>query len=173
MVKRAKRFGLSIAAAVWFAGAPTHAQDSLETAVKATYLYKFAPFVTWPQRPGPFVICVVGRDPFGPVLDQAVAGQSINGRPVVIARVDMVGRGSSCDIAYIGGSSMQSVQGALDAIHNTSMLTVTDEGRPRGIIDFTVQDGRVRFRIDQARAQANGLTISSKLLNLARIVHGE
>jgi len=60
---------------IWFAAAPTHAQDSLETAVKATYLYKFAPFVTWPQRPGPFVICVVGRDPFGPVLDQAVAGQ--------------------------------------------------------------------------------------------------
>jgi len=159
--------GIALAAMAWLASAPAHAQDSLVTAVKATYLYKFAPFVSWPPKPGPFVICVVGHDPFGPVLDQAVTGQGVAGRPFVIARVDMIGPDSTCDIAYIGGSDAQSAQSALDAVRASPMLTVTDEGRPRGIIDFTVQDGRVRFRIDQARAQTNGLIISSKLLNLA------
>jgi hypothetical protein len=48
-------------------------------------------------------------------------------------------------------------------------LTVTDQasGSSGGIIQFILQDGRVRFAIDAAAAQASGVPISSKLLALA------
>lgn len=142
---------------------------ALETSIKATYLYKFAPFVTWPQSDSakPFTICVVGADPFGTVLDQVVAGQVYAQRPIQVARVDTVSRQSGCDIAYLGGSRAQTVDAALQALHGAPVLTVTDEGAPDGMIAFRLADGHVRFRIDEEAVDTAGLTISSKLLSLA------
>jgi hypothetical protein len=149
--------------------------STLETSIKATYLYKFAPFVTWPQSDPakPFTICVVGSDPFGPVLDQAVAGQVYAQRPIQVARMETVGKQSGCDIAYLGGSHAQSVEAALEALHGAPVLTVTDEGAPEGMIAFRVTDGHVRFRIDEDAVDDSGLTISSKLLSLALAVRAK
>ncbi len=142
---------------------------SLEAAIKATYLYKLAPFVTWPTDTSdrPFSICVVGDDPFGAVLDQALVGQGLGERPIRIFRVDTIGPGSTCDIAYLAGSPAQSVANALRAMRGAPVLTVTDESETPGMIDFAMQDGRVRFRIDQDAAERSGLSVSPKLLGLA------
>jgi hypothetical protein len=148
------------------------AQDSLESAVKATYLYKFAPFIDWPagvpaDATAPFSICVIGADPFGPLLDRAVAGQSVTGRPIVIRRLTAVARDSPCQIAYLGGSRAQDVQEALRVLHGVPVLTVTDRSVSPGDIDFTIVAGRVRFAVDDEAAAESGLRISSKLLSLA------
>jgi hypothetical protein len=50
--------------------------------VKAVFLLNFARFVTWPESafatPGaPLTVCVLGRDPFGSVLDQVFANERI------------------------------------------------------------------------------------------------
>lgn len=164
---------LGVSAGLFQAGM-THAQTtsqgsaSLESAVKATYLYKFAPFVTWPPRGDSAInICVVGADPFGSQLDRAIAGQSIDGRPFRVVRIDVIAADSSCDIAYIGGSRTQPVDSALHAVHGSPVLTVTDDAATPGMIDFAMQDGHVRFRIDLQAAEDGGLGISSKLLDLA------
>lgn len=164
--------GLATVAGLLAAASPALAQANLETAVKATYLYKFAPFVTWPggDASAPFTICVVGADPFGGDLDRAVAGQGYNGRPFQIIRMAVITPQSPCAVAYLGGSRQQSVAVALKALHGAPVLTVTDEGNPDGIIAFRVQDGRVRFRIDEEAAEDGGMIISSKLLSLALAV---
>jgi hypothetical protein len=147
-----------------------------DVAVEATYLYKFAPFVTWPNADAqnaaaaPFTVCVVGDDPFGPLLDRAVAGQVLGARPIQIMRVETIGPKSNCDIAYLGGSRAESVAEALRAVRGTPTLTVTDEDDPPGIITFAIADGHVRFRIDEIQARENSLVISSKLLDLALAV---
>jgi hypothetical protein len=172
MSKRGVFFGrlLGLGLAIIAPAGAAYAGDppALETAVKATFLYKFAPFVTWPNSGAhPFTICVVGADPFGQVLDRAVAGQLYGQNPYQVVRMEAIGPQSLCDIAYLGGSRSQSVEAALRAVHGAPVLTVTDEGSRPGIIAFTVENGRVRFRIDQEEAQAGGLGISSKLLSLA------
>ena len=142
----------------------------MATAVKAAYLTKFAPFVTWPadaNKGSAFTICLVGGDPFGSSLDVAVDGLTVENRPYQIVRVDNVGPNSTCDIAYIHGSAKQSVAEAIRAVKGTPTLTVTDEGVPAGIISFKMQAGKVRFRIDRVAADTNGLVLSSKLLGLA------
>ncbi len=167
--------GLAMIALLGLRAPAALAQASqLETAVKATYLYKLAPFVTWPPGDStqPFTICIVGADPFGDTLDRAVAGQSFGARPYLIARVETIGPGSTCNVAYIGGSGAQSISAAMRAVHGLPVLTVTDSSDDAGIVDFAVQDGRVRFRIDQRAATENRLVISSKLLNLALSVKG-
>lgn len=148
---------------------------SLERAIKATYLWKFAPFVEWPASvfkspDSPFVICVLGNNPFGDVLNQAVADQRVLGRPIVVRQVMEVSGDSGCEILFDAGSSQQSVGAALAAVQGTPVLTVTnseDYGGPKGIINFVIRENHVRFEINDAAAAANGLVISSKLLSLA------
>jgi hypothetical protein len=76
--------------------------DDLEYAIKAAYLIKFADFVSWPPgtlSDNQFVICVVGRDPFGALLERASEGQTIHHRPIVLRHEDTVSHHMACDLA--------------------------------------------------------------------------
>ncbi len=164
------------AVAILAAGAPPAVADTpLELAVKATFLYKFAPFVDWPAAalgpPGsPMAICVVGKDPFDGLLDRAVAGQRLGDHPLVVRRMAVATPKAPCPIMFVGGSTAQPVREALRLEEGTPVLTITDESATPGVIDFVVDDGRVRFRIDDRAAAGNGLTIRAQLLNLATSV---
>jgi hypothetical protein len=151
------------------------AATSLEYAIKATYLLKLPPFVEWPGTlPPAFNICIVGRDPFGDLLQRAAAGQTIDGRPVQVQVLGMVAGPSGCQAMYIAGSDAQSVAAALSQVRGQPVLTVTDGQRDpaaMGIINFVIDEDRVRFDIDDAAASASGLRISSKLLSIAVHVH--
>lgn len=147
---------------------------SLEYPIKAAFLYKFGSFVEWPadsfpSASAPVTVCVVGRDPFGPVLDQTVRGQTVGMRPVTVRRLPSVSPASGCHIAYLGGSSEQSTSEAARALARAPVLTVTDGARPEApsAIQFVVVSNRVRFKIDLRAAAQSGVSISSKLLNLA------
>jgi len=148
--------------------------DSLEYAVKATYLYKFAGYVDWPATAfasanSPVNVCIAGDDPFGPTLDTAVRGQRIADRQVVVRRLKSIERDSGCQILFVGGAEPQRAQ-VLAAVRGSNVLTVTDSPEPGGavgIINFVIRDNRVRFNIDEEGAAQSGLNISSKLLKLA------
>jgi hypothetical protein len=166
---------LAAALAALCPGAGRAGDDSFELAVKATYLYKLAPFISWPNAawstPGaPMVICVQGADPFGQLLDRATAGQAVGSHPVVVKRVARLAPDTGCQIAYVAGGAAQSKAQALQAVEGAPVLTVTDEARgppARGIVDLELDGGRVRFSIDAGQADRNGVAISSKLLALA------
>lgn len=157
-------------------GARAKAQpgETLETSIKAAFLYKYGGFVEWPPQAfagpaAPLVVCVIGRDPFGPALDRVARGRTVGDRSVSVRRFDVLTADSPCHIAYVGGGPRQSVTAALAAAEARPILTVTDEdrGAARGAVHFVSTGGRVRFHIDEAEARRRGLQISSKLLNLA------
>lgn len=158
---------------------PARGEDrSLEYAVKATFLYKFAMFVEWPpgsfeQASSAFNLCVVGGDPYGGGIREAVEGQSIGKHPIVLRQLAKAERQSGCHAMFVWDSTMQSVAEALDAVSGTPVLTVTDSalGDTPGLIHFVIVDGRVSFDIDTVAAARNRLVISSKLLALARRVN--
>lgn len=148
----------------------------LEQAVKASFLFKFAPFVEWPANVFPssarsFVICLSGDDPFGPVLDEVVRGQRISGRAVNVRRLGVSGNALGCHMLFAGKSG-DTAYTPFAEVAGKPVLTVADRtGGPSGaMIQFVMQGGRVRFQIDDATARANGLNISSKLLGLATSV---
>ena len=151
---------------------PLHGEElSLERAVKAAYLYKLAPFVTWPDRAfagsaSPFSICLAGQDPFGPLLDRVVANQRIGDRAIVVRRLAGADSQAGCQMMYLAGAPAR-VREDLRALRGAPILTVTDDAAAPGMVDFVVDQGRVRFRIDDDAAAASDLTISSKLLSLA------
>jgi YfiR/HmsC-like len=175
----AYRAGLSILVACVVVLLPSLAAQgqsgSLEYAVKATYLYKFVPFVEWPPAAfdtpsSPVNLCIALYDPFGEILDRVVSGQRIGERPILVRRLQTVDRQSGCHIMYIGNAGAPAVAEVLETVRGTSVLTVTDsvgDARIKGVINFIIESHRVRFEIDNQAAAENGLVISSKLLSLA------
>ena len=174
-----RRLVRPIALAVLLAAIPAHSADrSLEYAVKATFLYKFASFVEWPQgsfatESSPFNLCVVGRDPFASRIQEAVSGQNVGRHPIVLRQLARAEPQSDCHVMFVSGSPAQPAAEALKAVSGTPTLTVTDSaiGATAGIIHFVIVDGRVSFDIDTVAAAKNRLVIRSKLLELARRVN--
>ena len=163
---------VAFAVALSCTAAPAFAQPT-EWEVKAAFLPRFVRYVTWPpsampKGDAPFVLCVIGTDPFGVALDQAARSQTSDGRRIAVRRLDSAAAADGCHIAFVAGSHSQSAGQLLNALGRRPVLAVTDSsGGVRGIIHFSVVDGRVRFFIDQSAAQQRGLTISSRLLALA------
>lgn len=158
-------------------GVARAADRSLEYAVKSTFLYKFASFVEWPSgtfasASAPFNLCVIGADPFGGRIDEAARGQSVGRHPVVVQHLSKADGQSGCHAMLVSGSGRQDIDDALRAVAGSPVLTITDEdlGSEHGIVHFVIADDRVTFDIDLAAAARNRLTISSKLLALARSV---
>lgn len=151
------------------------AETDLAMAVKATYLYKFAPFVEWPDQaaefPGNvFAVCVAGQSGFDDLLARAMAGQSVGGHPVVLRVLSTITGPSGCSVLFVLGSPAQPEPAMLAAVSGLPVLTVTDEAFSpgvKGMINFVVRDNRVRFEIDQVAMAAARLSASSKLLSLA------
>jgi hypothetical protein len=145
------------------------AAEPLEYAVKAAYLAKFPFYVDWPPTvfpaPGsPLNLCVVGEDPFGSILDEAVAGQQVQGHAVTVRRLKAAARDPACHIAYLGADARA------ENWRGSSALVVTDGANTSGVISFVVKDNRVRFIVDDEAAAQSGLAISSKLLSVALAV---
>jgi len=114
----------------------------------------------------PVVVCVVGHDPFGVLLDRTVRNETINDRPVVVRRMRIAAPGAPCHIAFLGGSREQPAEAAAAIFAGSPVLTLSDDAAG-SVVRFRVVNNRVRFEIDQRAAEADGMTISSKLLNLA------
>ncbi|HWI85834.1 MAG TPA: YfiR family protein [Sphingomonas sp.] len=170
--------GLGLLCAVSLAGAAAGQSHALENQVKGVFLAKFAAYVMWPPAAlgapsEPIKLCIIGRDPFGGQLDQIVAGQRVDLHPFLIRRLSGTAAAAGCQIAFLGGTATQGISAMSDALRGKAILTVTDAalGAERGIVHFTLKDGRVRFYIDDAQAAQANLAISARLLSLALIVN--
>jgi hypothetical protein len=154
------------------------APAALPYQVEAVFLFNFTQFVTWPaeafRAPGdPFVICIVGEDPFGSYLDETVAGEKVQDRPLQVRRLQRLDPADHCHIAFVSGSESARVAELLGRLQGPGTLTVSDIedfGKRGGMIRFVVENRRVRLRVNVDAAKAAGLTISSKLLRIADIV---
>ena len=77
----------------------------------------------------------------------------------------------ACQVVFIEIGDAQTESNAVHAFIGKPVLTVTDSNEATvGIIGFAIEQNHVRFDIDDASAAKSGLTISSKLLSLARNV---
>jgi hypothetical protein len=151
---------------------------SREYHIKAVFLYHFAMFVEWPasslgSAETPFVIGILGDDPFRSVIDETVSGEKIKGHPIIIQRYKNVHEVKNCHILYISAREAPKLNEILFAIKNRHILTVSDMANftgVGGIIRFMTRDNKIRLQINSAAAKAADLTISSKLLNVADVV---
>lgn len=152
-----------------------------EYEVKAAFLYNFARFVEWPDRSfasaqSDFTICVLGSDPFGRTLDDALEGKTIGSRRVKLERVKDAARSRQCQIVFVSPSDGGRLPEIIDQLRGASVLVVGETdgfAQAGGTVQFTLDEDRVRFTINPDAAERAGLRLSSKLLALAKIVHDD
>jgi hypothetical protein len=146
-----------------------------EYQVKALFLYNFAKFVEWPaaMRSGPICIGILGSDPFGDVLDRAVAGKIVNGRGFMVKRFSSEMEARQCHIVFVSVADKRRVGSIVEGLKGRGVLTVGDShgfAESGGVINFVIMDDRVRFEVNIRAAEEAGLKLSSKLLSLAKSV---
>ncbi|MEP6715842.1 MAG: YfiR family protein [Terriglobia bacterium] len=170
---------LTAAAVGWDAaagGAQPPAAPSLdEYQVKAAFVYNFAKFVEWP--PGAFgsateafSICVLGRNPFGRMLEAMTAGASLNGHPFVVRQIAEAAEATSCKILFVSSSERLRYRAILTALKGSPVFSVGDtEGftADGGVAELRLEEGKVRIELNTRVAKEEDLRISSRLMSLA------
>ena len=152
---------------------------SREHQIKAAYLYQFGRYVQWPAKAfssakAPFVIGVLKEDPIAAELDQIAQVKKIENRPIEIRRFAPDGDLPACHILFLSASLAPEVQMALIAKatgKNTLLVGESDNFLDLGGgVRFVIEDNNVRLQIARKAVLRNGLTISSKLLQVARVL---
>jgi hypothetical protein len=162
-------------------GFEAHAQDSSvssEYLIKAGFIYNFANLVQWPatafaQPDSPIVIGILGEDPFGTVLDRVLAGKRVNGRVFLVKRLKSVVDLKECHILFVSSSELARLAEAIHLVKGMPILTIGEIpgfAKRGGIINLVLEDNKVHFEVNVEAAKEADLTISSRLLALARIV---
>jgi hypothetical protein len=145
--------------------------------VKAAYLYNFGRFVEWPANATSkgdfFTVCILGKDPFGAVLDKALAGETIGGKSVVARRISTPQESGNCQILFLSSTEESRLNKIIEAMEKEAVLTVSDMpefSEHGGMVQFVVEGKRVRFEVNLTAAQNAGLTLRSELLRVATVV---
>jgi hypothetical protein len=153
------------------------AEASKEYAVKAAFIYNFAQFTQWPSdafqsADSPFVIGVMGDDPFDGALEQAVAGKNVSGHPMVIHHLSSASDVEKCQLVFVPASQDARLADVFKAVDAKPVLSIGETDNfpwAGGTIRFYMEDNKVRFEINPGSADHAHLRISSKLMKLAKI----
>jgi hypothetical protein len=143
------------------------AEVPLEYQVKAAFLFNFLKFVDWPlpAEGGPWVIGVLGKDPFMDSLEDMVRGKTVNGRPVVVRHYPRLTDVHDCHVLFVprpefkrGGNFLLPM--ALTVGESAGFLEAG------GVLNFILSDQKVHFEANAQAAKAAGLHVSAQLLQL-------
>jgi hypothetical protein len=151
--------------------------DPTEYGLKSVFLYQFCRFMEWPgsafSSPNdPLVIGVVGEDPFGELLREAVEGETYHGRPIRIEHYRSPRDIRKCHLLFVSRSNVDQMSEILAQVAGKSVVTVgeTDGFLDRGgMIALTADRNRVRLRVNASSLRAANVDVSSKLLRVAEI----
>ncbi len=178
MRRRVVLCALTLALASWLVEARGDG-SAPEYQLKAAFIYKFATYIRWPATSSadattPFVIGVIGKDPFGPALDDVVQGQRAQGRIIVIRRLRRLAEAVRCELLFVSSSERGNLREIFAAVRGASVLTVGDMDQfaeRGGMINLVTTEGHhIHFDINKGAIDRAGLKAPSQLLGLARIV---
>jgi hypothetical protein len=149
---------------------------SREYEVKAAFIYNFTQFIEWPKDAlpagdGPFVIAVIGPDPFEGALEKIFSGKNAAGRAIVTKHFESVEEIGPCQLLFVPAGMDGNARAIMDKVGKSPVLIV-GEGESLlavgGAVRLYLEDGRMRFQISSDALDAARLKASAKLMQLAR-----
>lgn len=163
----------------WPAGNAKAADVSLESRVKAAFLFQMAGYVEWPSaafpRPDtPVNIAVVGAEAVAEELTRITPGRTVQNRTLAVKPVKDPSGLAGAHIVFIGDDrKAQLKQFAARAREQGVLLVTESEGAlsDGSMVNFILVDGRVRFEVALDPARRSGIKLSSRLLSVAHQVH--
>lgn len=168
-----------LCAALVLVATPAAAQSVLggqrEYNVKAVSLYAFGRYVTWPTSAfpsdaSPFVIGVLGGNPFGEALSQIAAKKQLNGRAIEVRQVTLPAESLACHLVFVTRAVTPEMEKQLlDLARGQPVLLVGESPGFKergGIINFFVSGANVRFELNPEQGAMSQLSLNAKLLSL-------
>jgi YfiR/HmsC-like len=148
-----------------------------EYRVKAAFAYNFTQFVEWPAGTfpaddSPFVVAIVGDDPFKGALEELMNDKHVGSRLIVVNHFSSVEQIGQCQLLYIPAGENSEIDAIIRKLGNRPVLTVGETDvmmAAGGGIRLLLVEGRMRFQISPDVLAAVGLKPSAKLMKLARI----
>lgn len=159
---------------------PLQAQSSggpaIEDHVKAVFLFNFAKYVDWPSPPqgssASIRICVPANPAFLAIVREAVRDEIVHGRAVTANGPAGLDDARECDILFVGDARTPDAAAWIGATRGRQTLTVGEGPLVNGLVIAFVRDqDRLRFDINRDAAARQKISISSRLLGLARRVN--
>lgn len=146
-----------------------------EPELKAAILANMLLFVDWPaqgaQAPNRLTVCYLDAGPVAAALLQ-LDGKVLKGKPLHVVRVDAATI-SGCHALYVSPLDAASLPLVAPNLRASGVLLVGDSPGylQRGVmLNLEIDGGRVAFDIDLRSIRHAGLSVSSKVLRLARQV---
>lgn len=152
------------------------AQGLSEAAVKAAFIYKFLAYVDWPSSTlppnAPYVIGILGNDAVAAELERIVEGRTVNDHRIMVRRLRTGEPLQALQVLFIGRNA-GSTREVLRGMQRQAVLTISDGdgGLDHGsIVSLVNADDRISFEVSLDAAGRAGLSISSRMLAVARRV---
>ena len=169
---------MALLALLLFAGGPQ--KELSEYELKAGFLYNFAKYVDWPEDAfdnpsAPFVVGIVGRDPFGEALARALRGKQLEGRSFRIERFGTPADIGRCHVLFVPRAEAARTAEVLKAVEGKPVLTVGEDGafpRAGGMVAVLVKNERAALEINREASERAGLVLDARLLRVATLVKG-
>lgn len=162
-----------------FTGDAAPAAATVEDRAKVAFLLNFARFVSWPEKSfaapdAPFVIGVLGDNPFDHLLAETVRGESVRGRKLQVRSFPSIMQNfESAQLLFVSRSEKSKLRTIFRQLRGCPVLTVGDTAgfaQSGGMLNFVVISNNVHFEINTKAAEGAGLTISSRLLDLPKAI---
>lgn len=149
-----------------------------EYQIKAVFLFNFFQFITWPEETfenadAPMIIGILGKDPFGPYLEEAVQNEKIDGHPLALKRFPRLTDVDTCHILFISADLSERIPVIAKTLKGKNILTVSDAhnfAKNGGMIRLFTENNKIKLRINLEMLRAEKFVVSSKLLRLAEII---
>lgn len=153
---------------------PAAGELATESRIKAGFVANFIQFTTWPGNPQSITLCGIGRELQGDVLSRA-GSASTRGQTMTIRRLYGVAGIDDCQAVFLDAGQAQILPSVLAATAGKPILVIADfdGGAPLGAALSLVSAGagRLGFDANLVAAKAAGLSLSTRLLLLARRVY--
>jgi hypothetical protein len=152
------------------------AQELDERAIKVAYIFNLTKYVEWPRAGSQLVVGFVGDGPMGEALEKMLSGKTTDSRVIRVVLSPKDDALDQCDVVYIAYTAPKKIHSALDQLRNKSVLTVGDSNsfsHEGGMIGLVRAGQQVHLQVNLDAVQRTQLKISSRVLNLATIVHDE
>ncbi len=169
------------------------AETEMEYQKKADYSYNFIKFVDWPAVAfdgNQITVGIIGKGP-PPCSFDTLKGRKAKNKVVSVRQFpsfekflksgkagekainEQMESIKKCHLLFICSSESNYVKDILSRLRYTNILTVSETEnflQEGGIINFIVEDKKVRFEINLDASNEANLKISSRLLQIARKV---
>lgn len=155
--------------------ATTLGQSVSEAQLKAAFMINFAKLTTWRELApaAPITLCTVGDDDVGSAVAHMVQGQRVDGHALVASQPLADAGWESCQILFLGQPGAARALSRIRGEASGTLVTVSDEqgfASNGGAIEFFNEGSRLRFAVNLGEVDESRVVLSSRLLQLARIV---